>query len=333
MLKRVLILLCLLLLTPFVPGCSGNPEGEPVRISVRPGASFGEVTDSLASKGIVDFAPAFKIYARVEGTAGKVRPGTYAFQRGTSWGDILEAFRTGRVMTAKLVVPEGWNLVGISERMARITTKESDSILTILMDTAAPAKFDVPGPTLEGYLYPATYEFPLDVHVDSMVSRMVRRYKQAWTPARRALADSIGMTEREVVTLASIVEKEARHLEEMPTIAAVYHNRLERGIALYADPTVQYALGTHRSRLMYSDIDSVADNPYNTYRHRGLPPGPIASPSERGLDAVLRPAKVDYLYFVAREDGTHVFTRTLTEHNRAKAAARRARQSAAPQAQ
>jgi UPF0755 protein len=158
---------------------------------------------------------------------------------------------------------------------------------------------------------------------------MVASYRKVWDSARQAKADSVGMSEREVVTLASIIEKEARKPEEMPLISSVYHNRLRFGYPLQADPTVQYALGRHRERLLYSDIDSVADNPYNTYRIRGLPPGPIGSPSARAIDAALAPADTDFLYFVARPDGSHVFTRSLEEHNRAKAAIRRQRNAAA----
>ena len=150
------------------------------------------------------------------------------------------------------------------------------------------------------------------------------------TPARKARADSMKLSEREVITLASIIEREAKKLEEMPTMAGVYLNRLRIGMALGADPTVQYALGKHRARLSYAAIDSVADNPYNTYRIRGLPPGPIASPSARGIDAAVNPLPTDFLYFVAKPDGSHQFTRSLAEHNRAKAAIARAR-AAQPQ--
>jgi UPF0755 protein len=122
----------------------------------------------------------------------------------------------------------------------------------------------------------------------------------------------MGLSEREVVTLASIIEKEARQREEMPTISGVYHNRLRRNWRLEADPTVQYALGEHQARLLYAHIDETADNPYNTYRIFGLPPGPIGSPSAMGIDAALQPATVDYMFFVARPDGSHIFTRTLT---------------------
>jgi UPF0755 protein len=147
---------------------------------------------------------------------------------------------------------------------------------------------------------------------------MVRTYQQAWTPEMRARADSLGMSERAVVTLASIIEAEARVWGERDTISAVYHNRLRRGMRLQADPTVQYALGQRQARLLYAHIDDVADHPYNTYSHAGLPPGPIASPSRGAIEAALDPADVDFLFFVARPDGTHIFTRTYAEHNAAR---------------
>jgi UPF0755 protein len=268
--------------------------------------------------------PVFKLYARIGGARKTIQPGTYGFRRGEPWDRILEDLREGNTLKARFVIPEGWSLDRIAARMARFTAGDSTAILERLIDSAFVAKYAVPGPTLEGYLYPATYEFPVDAPVDSLVTKMVARYKQVWTPERRARADSIGMTEREVVALASIVEKEAKQRSEMPQIASVYHNRLRIGIPLQADPTVQYALGSHRQRLLYSDIRKVADNPYNTYAIRGLPPGPIGAPSDAGIDAVLNPLQTKFLYFVARPDGTHIFTTSLDEHNRAKRAARAA---------
>ena len=309
--------------------CSGRGEGEVVRVHVRPGATFGEIADSLDAKGVVRAAPLFRIYARVKGSAGRLQPGTYGFRRGTGWDVVLDDMKNGRVMNARLVVPEGFDARRIADAIARATGLKADSVLGVLLDTASATRYGVPGPTLEGYLYPATYSFPVDAPLDTVVHRLVRRYEQVWTPERRARADSIGMSEREVVTLASIVEREAKKAEEMPTIASVYHNRLRIGYPLQADPTVQYALGEHQNRLMYSHIRSVAEHPYNTYTQRGLPPGAIGSPSDRAIDAVLKPAQSDYLYFVARTDGSHVFTRSLEEHNRAKAQIRRQAQEPA----
>jgi UPF0755 protein len=304
-------------------GCGGEGDGEPVRVHVPPGSSFNQVVDSLDAKGVVRAAPLFRIYGRLQGSAGRVRPGTYAFRPNTGWDVVLDALVSGRVLTSRVVIPEGWDINGIAPRIAEITGDDADSIRVVLLDTATAARFGVPGPNLEGYLYPATYTFPLTVPLDTVIAHMVSAYRRVWTEERRARADSMGMSEREVVTLASIVEKEARVRDEMPIISGVFHNRLRIGMPLQADPTVQYALGVHQARLLYAHIDEVADNPYNTYRHRGLPPGPIGSPSVRGIDATLAPADVDYLYFVARHDGSHVFTRTLAEHNRARVASRR----------
>src|SRR5690606_8477899 len=274
-------------------------------------------------------APLIKLYARVRSATGSVKPGTYAFRRGTSWARILDDLRNGRVLTARIVIPEAWDLRGIAPRIASVIGMDEDSVMWVLTDTAVARRFGTPGPTLEGYLYPATYTVPVGAPLDTVIGQMVAAYRRVWNDERRARADSLELSEREVVTLASIIEKEARKREEMPTISAVYHNRLRRGQRLEADPTVQYALGQHQQRLLYAHIDSVADNPYNTYRHAGLPPGPIGSPSTMGIDAALYPADVDYLFFVARPDGSHIFTRTFAEHTRARAMVRRLQREAA----
>lgn len=298
--------------------CGGDPVGEPVTVIVPNGAGMAEVADSLATNGIVDHPNLFRIYARVRGADTGVRAGRYAFRRGTSWGDLVEDLTRGRVQTAALTIPEGYNLRDMAPRIAAVTGLDADSVLSVLQDDSAHVRYEVPGPGLEGYLFPDTYRFAPGVPLDLVVRTMVRRYQQVWTPERRTRLDSIEMDEREVVTLASIIQGEARRREEMPTISAVYHNRLEIGYPLQADPTVLYALGGRRDRLLYAAIDSVADNPYNTYTQGGLPPGPINAPGEGAIEAAMNPADVEYLYFVARPDGTHVFTRHLVDHNRAK---------------
>lgn len=313
------------LLTGSALGCgeSSTGTGDTIRVRVPAGAAFRQVADSLAAKNIIGSPRLFRLYARVTSQATKIKPGTYEFRPESGWDHVLEKLVAGDIVTERLVIPEGLRVDEIATRIAGLTGVDADSLATALGDTAAAARYGVPGPTLEGYLYPATYTFPLDPDADVVVRHLIDTYHEIWTGRRRQLADSIGLSEREVVTLASIIEKEAVRQEEMPIISAVYHNRLRIGMALQADPTVQYALGGHRERLLYADIDSVADHPYNTYTQPGLPPGPIAAPAERAIDAALEPADVDYLYFVARPDGTHVFTRTLAEHNRARNEIRR----------
>lgn len=319
-----------LAVTLLLSACGGMSEGEgdKVRVHVPRGASMSQVADSLAAHDIIDAAFPFRIYARIKGVAGSMKAGTYEFRRGAGWDRLLDDIANGRVVNDRLVIPEGWDIRRIAPTLAEVAGLPADSVAVILFDTATAARLGVPGPTLEGYLFPATYTFPVEAPLDTLLDRIVDRYRQVWTPERRALADSIGMSEREVVTLASIVEAEARRPEELRTIAAVYHNRLRRNYPLQADPTVQYALAERQARLLFAHIDSSAENPYNTYRRPGLPPGPIGSPGEAAIDATLNPDTVSYFFFVARPDGSHVFTRTFTEHQRAVAQARRLRAQA-----
>jgi UPF0755 protein len=315
--RRFLVLaLCL-------AACGGEGDGELVRLRVPRGASFAAVADTLSTRGLIGTPALFRLYARITGVAGRVKAGTYEFHRGAGWGHLLDALEEGRVLNVRITIPEGWEARRIAERIAEVSQTDVDSVAALLDDSAYARSFGVPGPTLEGYLYPATYTLPLEAPVDTVVARLVDTYRRVWTEERRAAAAAQSLSERDVVTLASIVEKEARVAEEMPVIAAVYRNRLRVGMPLQADPTVLYALGGHRERLLYAAMDSVQDHPYNTYAHAGLPPGPIASPSERAIDAVLEPANVNYLYFVARPDGSHIFSRTLAEHNRARTEVRR----------
>jgi UPF0755 protein len=294
-----------------------------VVITVPQGASFRQVTDTLVARGLVSQPRLFRGWARWKGEDSRVRAGTYALDPAGSWTEILETLVAGRVVTEPVTFPEGWTLRQIAGRIAAFTGASEEAVLDLLLAENAEDRWGVPGPGLEGYLFPDTYRFAPGVPLESVVEAMIRRYRQAWTEERRQRAMEIGMSEQQIMTLASIVQAEARHFHEMPRISAVFHNRLRIGYLLQADPTVQYALGERRSRLLYRDIDAVADHPYNTYTQRGLPPGPIGAAGEDALDATLWPEDSSYLYFVARPDGTHIFTRTLVEHNRARVEARR----------
>lgn len=306
--------------------CSGAGTGEARRVYIPPGSPFAAVVDSLEAHDMVRAPGLLRIYARLQGSAESVKPGTYEFRRATGWDSVMAKLVSGDVVMDTFVIPEGWDLARIAELLAPLGPAPADSVLALLTEEGAAERWEVPGPTLEGYLYPATYRLPVESGPEEAIAAAVRRYGQVWTPARDSAAAAAGLDRREVTTLASIVEREARRREELETIAAVYRNRLRIGMALQADPTVQYALGgAWRERLLNAHIDSVADSPYNTYRRPGLPPGPIGSPSEEAIDAALHPADAPFLYFVARPDGSHVFTRTLEEHNRAVREIRRER--------
>ncbi|MGH7541014.1 MAG: endolytic transglycosylase MltG [Gemmatimonadota bacterium] len=306
-------------------GDDGPLRGTEVDVRVPRGAGMSTIARELERAGLIDHPRLFALYVRVKGAERDLKAGHYRFAAGTSWGGLVDALRGGDVVTHPLTIPEGLPIREVADRIAGFTRGSPDSVRTLLADSALARELGVPGPTLEGYLFPETYRFAEDVGVRTIVATMVERYRGFWGARERALADSLGLDEGQVVTLASIVEEEARLSEERPMIAGVYLNRLERGMLLQADPTVQYALGEPKERLLYRDIDRVADDPYNTYTNPGLPPGPIASPGEASLRAVLEPARHEFLFFVAEPDGSHVFTRTEREHINAKNRIRRER--------
>jgi len=305
------------------PAADSNAPSDTIRFTIPTGAGFGQVTDTLVAHELVRLPTLFRGFARLRGDDTAVRAGRYEVPADIGWGALLDHLVAGRVVTEPMTIPEGFTLRQIASRVARFAEADTASVYRELLADDAHETWGVPGPGLEGYLFPDTYLFAPGVSVDRIVQTLVDRYHSLWTDERRARAASTGMSEREVATLASIVQAEALHTSEMPTIAGVFLNRLRIGMPLQADPTVQYALGERRSRLLYADIDSVADDPYNTYTWPGLPPGPIGSPGQDAIEAVLNPAEVPYLYFVARPDGSHIFTSSLDEHNRARVEARR----------
>ena len=306
-----------------IAACGAEVPARSVQVTVPSGATFGTIVDTLVQRGVVNNPRGFRLYARLVRADRRIRSGDYALTTGQRWRDLLAVLTEGRVVTLAVTIPEGFTIADMADRVAETVQQPVDSVRAQLRDPDAHSRWSVPGPGLEGYLFPDTYRFARGVSLDVVVDAMVGRYHAAWTAKRIARREELGMEENEVVTLASIIQAEARRVEEMPTISAVYHNRLRLGYRLQADPTVLYALGGRRARLLFAAIDSVADNPYNTYTQRGLPPGPIGAPGEAALEAALYPSDEPYLYFVARPDGTHIFTRSLEEHNRARGTARR----------
>ncbi|MFC1575968.1 endolytic transglycosylase MltG [Gemmatimonadota bacterium] len=301
---------------------SPTSQGPPVELTIPAGATFREVTDTLSARGLVGWPSFFRAFARFRGDDREVRSGRYSFPPGAPWSRILRDLTEGRVLTENLIIPEGFTLKQMVDRIGDITEVSPDSVLAALTADSVALTWGVPGPGLEGYLFPDTYYLARGAPLDSVVSAMVLRYSEFWTPERRIRREELGMSEAEVVTLASIIQAEARLLDEMPLISSVYHNRLAQGHLLQADPTVLYALGGPRPRLLYAAMDSVASHPFNTYTHPGLPPGPIGAPGQAALEAALYPADTDLFFFVAHPDGTHIFSRTLAEHNRAVAETR-----------
>ena len=302
--------------------CGGVAEGPPARVVIPAGASFRVATDSLVSAGIISSPRMFRAYATVRGHDRGVKPGTYLLRRGTSWGTILQSLTRGWGVVRTVTIPEGFALSAIEPLLARSLNVPPESVAAAVRDSALLERLEIPTSTLEGYLFPDTYQFADGTPARIAVRDMVVQFESRWAPEWDAQLDTLNMSRHQVVTLASIVEKEARLDEERPVIAAVYHNRLRVGMPLQADPTVQYARGAHTSRVLHKDLE--IQSPYNTYRRAGLPPGPIASPGRASIEATLFPAKVPYRYFVAHPDGHHEFRVTYEEHLAAIQAIRRA---------
>ncbi len=302
-----------------IAGCSG-PHGNPVRVIVPRGASFRVAADSMAASGVIRTAFLFRVYARLHGRDRQIQAGTYLLRRGTAWSDVVRALNGGSGIINRVTIPEGFTIAQITPVLVRALNTASDSVDVVVRDSALRARVGDPAPTLEGYLFPDTYVFAPGTSAREAVTEMVKRFEREWKPEYSVQAQALGYTRHQIVTMASIVEKEARLPEERPVIAAVYYNRLKDGMPLQADPTVQFALGHHTDRVLYRDL--TVDSPYNTYLHPGLPPGPIASPGGASLRAALRPANVPFLYFVAAPDGHHEFRATMAGHEQAKRAVR-----------
>ena len=299
--------------------CRGGGSGE-ARVVIPQGASLRVAAESLAKAGVVQNATLFRVYGSLSDHDRSIRAGTYVFKRGVSWGDVLADLSGGKGLVRAITVPEGWALSQIVPQLARVLGAPVDSVQAAVRDTALLHALDVPTPTLEGYLFPDTYIFPEGTTPRQAVRMMVARFQRVWQPEWDQQLQKQAMSRNDVMALAAIVEKEARRPEERPVIAAVYLNRLKTGMRLQADPTVQYALGQHVTRVLYKHLE--VDSPYNTYRYAGLPPGPIASPGKPAIIAALYPANVPYKFFVAYPDGHHKFTTSFAEHSVAVKGAR-----------
>ncbi|HEX2693982.1 MAG TPA: endolytic transglycosylase MltG [Gemmatimonadaceae bacterium] len=306
-LRATLVAGCLVL-----GACAQHPHGAPTRVIIPRGASFADAADSLSRAKLVGWPKMFRVYARLTGGDRKIKPGTYLLRHGTPWSDIVSALHGGHGLVNTITIPEGYTISQITPLLAKTLNVPVDSVDAAVRDTSLLARLDVPTPTLEGYLFPDTYAFPVGTTARQAVHEMVYDFERRWKPEWDAKATALQINKNDLVTMASIVEREARLPEERPVIAAVYYNRLRKGMLLQADPTVQYALGHHVGRVLYKDL--TVDSPYNTYLYKGLPPGPVASPGVASLEAAANPASVPYLYFVASRDGHHEFRMTLGEH-------------------
>jgi UPF0755 protein len=291
---------------------SPTPE-TPARVEVRPGASVSAIARSLEEAGLGDWERGTQWGMRLWGNPRRYKAGTYVFAPPSSLAKIFSDLQTGRVETVAVTLPEGATVRQMADAFAEAGVVSREAFVTLALDPAAAARWGLPGPTLEGYLFPDTYRFARGLSPETVIDEMVRRFREVAGPLE-AEASARKLSLRDWVTLASIVEKETGNASERPLVAAVFLNRLARGMRLESDPTVIYGVEGFDGNLRRADL--IQDTPYNTYVRFGLPRGPIANPGRESLQAILRPADVPYLYFVSRNDGTHVFSVTYEEHRR-----------------
>ena len=286
-------------------------------VDIPAGSGPNVIGDRLVSSGIVRDALTFRAALLVSGRARSLKAGEYRFEAPMHALDVIDKIARGDVYKRLLTFREGLTIT----EMAQVFEEKGFGKAAEFRDAAANVKLiaelDPDARDLEGYLFPETYSLPRDTPAAVVVEQMVAGFKNAFPEDLRAAAKEQGLTVRQVVTLASLVEKETAAAAERPLVGAVYRNRMKIGMGMQADPTVIYALqkaGQYRGNLSRDNLQF--DSPYNTYRYAGLPPGPIASPGRASLVAAVKPADVDYLYFVSKNDGTHVFASTLDEHNK-----------------
>ena len=310
----LLILLGWYLVCSFVPPGKGATVRD---VSFPAGSGIKKLATELKQDGVIRSAWHFILLARLRGQAHRLQAGDYRFTDAMTPGDILRKLVAGDVDYRRFALPEGYSVYQAAEMLEQKGYFKRDKFLAVCRDAALLERLGIHAASVEGYLSPATYNLARNGTEEQLVTQMVSRFRKVYADVTVEGRGQGGLSSNEIVTLASIIEKEAVSAEEKPLISSVFYNRLRLGMPLQSDPTAVYGVRAFSGKVTKADI--CRRSPYNTYLARGLPPGPIGNPGADALRAALHPTHSNYLYFVARQDGTHYFSRTLEEHNRAVA--------------
>lgn len=289
-----------------------SPDADPRVFTVTPGSSMGSVARQLQEDGIIRSARALRLLSRVRDLDGKIRAGEYDLSPSSDTSEILEILTSGVMKTYEISFPEGLTAQEIAARLEAAELSESGAFLAFVLDPQNAKRLGIEGPSLEGYLFPETYRLPRGLPPERIARILVDEFNKNWELLLREEGSS-EFNKRDLVTLASIIEKETGAAEERPIIASVFVNRLNLGMRLETDPTVIYGIEDFNGNLTRAHLRDKT-NPYNTYKIYGLPPGPIANPGAEALRAALHPADTPYLYFVSMNEGRHHFSETYKEH-------------------
>ena len=286
-----------------------------VVIQVNAGQPFKITTDNLYAQGLINSPFRFNLIARFKGYDKKLQAGEYLLTRSMTPLNILEKLKKGEVRLYKLTIPEGYNIYQIAELIEKAGFANKADFIKAAEDAALARQKLIQADTFEGYLFPDTYFFPKNISVQKIITTMVDRFWSVFKPEWKKQAQAYGFTVHQVVTLASIIEKETGAPFERPIISSVFHNRLKKKMRLESDPTVIYGIKDFDGNLTRKHL--ATPTPYNTYRIKGLPAGPIANPGQASLEAALFPTHTPYIYFVSKKDRTHQFSTNLKDHNKA----------------
>ncbi len=306
-----------------VPGHDVAP-GQTARVEIPPGASTAAIGTRLVDAGVIANANMFRIRARLASADGELRPGTYEFTTGSSYASVIDRLREGpQAAFVTLAIPEGFVIEQIAERVEAGLGIPAEEFIALAKGGAAgfagdhPYLADAYAGSLEGYLFPKTYEVRQGATASDVIGMMLDQFDTEIGQVDQGYAQAQGLSQAELVTLASMIEREAKLAEERPLVSSVIYNRLEIGMKLEIDATIEYVLPGNRFRLSAKDLR--LDSPYNTYRNAGLPPGPISNPGLASLQAAASPAPTTYLYYVLTgKDGSHTFCTTRAEFDVAK---------------
>ena len=290
-------------------------HGDAHTVTIAPGESFRATARKLNDLGLIQSPLKFRLFARFSGVHRKIKAGEYQLYGSMSPRQILNTLVEGKVRLYRVTIPEGYTLRQISQTVAQAGFGDAEAFYRLATDPAIVREQQLGEQSLEGYLFPDTYYFPKEFPQSKIIAAMTKRFRDDISDAWLVRMDTLGLSLHQVVTLASIIEKETGDPTERPLIASVFHNRLKKGMRLETDPTVIYGIKDFDGNLTRKHLRT--PTPYNTYVIKGLPPGPIASPGHAALEAALYPAETDYLFFVSRKDRTHQFSSNLKDHQKA----------------
>ena len=291
-------------------------QGSRINIEIKKGVSSKDISTLLLQKGLIGDSLAFNLLARIRGVVSGLKAGEYMLSSEMTPNEILNKIAKGQVVQHQITIPEGYNIYEIADVLQKNHFTKKDTFIALAFDPDTVKKLGLNATSLEGYLFPETYSFEKNVSDYEILKKMVDTFrKKIMTHEIKADMEKSKLSFHEMVTLASVIEKETGKEEERPLVSAVFHNRLKKKMRLQSDPTVIYALKDFDGNIRKKDLK--VDSPYNTYRYGGLPPGPIANPGLNSIKTALRPANVNYLYFVSKRNGEHKFSSNLKEHNRA----------------